>query len=142
LTAIAISNETLPTSPGPGALALSVAEGFWLRVMNELKNRDVDDVLFAAVDGLKGFPDAITATLPKAIDHLHRGLRKINKTSSAFCVGVRPRFQSFNYPQVFTPSVAPNAMSVGETFRHITVFPDGGSWAQARLPPSRAIFVG
>src|SRR3954471_14830998 len=40
---------------------------FWLRVMNELKNRGVDDVLFAVVDGLKGFPDAITAVFPKAI---------------------------------------------------------------------------
>ena len=29
---------------------------FWLRVMNELKNRGVEDVLIAVVDGLKGFP--------------------------------------------------------------------------------------
>ena len=28
---------------------------FWLRVMNELKNRGVEDVLIAVVDGLKGF---------------------------------------------------------------------------------------
>ena len=34
---------------------------FWLRVMNELKNRGVEDILIAVVDGLKGFPDAITA---------------------------------------------------------------------------------
>ena len=34
---------------------------FWLRVMNELKNRGVEDIIFAVVDGLKGFPDAITA---------------------------------------------------------------------------------
>lgn len=40
---------------------------FWLRVMNELKNRGVDDILLAVVDGLKGFPDAITAVLPDAI---------------------------------------------------------------------------
>jgi putative transposase len=40
---------------------------FWLRGMNELKTRGVDDVLFAVVDGLKGFPDAITAVFPKAI---------------------------------------------------------------------------
>ena len=40
---------------------------FWLRVMNELKNRGVDDILFAVVDGLKGFPDAITAVFPRAI---------------------------------------------------------------------------
>ena len=51
---------------------------FWLRVMNELKNRGVEDVLIAVVDGLKGFPDAITAVFPEAtvqtcIVHLLRG---------------------------------------------------------------------
>src|ERR1700732_5259470 len=40
---------------------------FWLRVMNELKNRGVEDVLIAVVDGLKGFPDAITAIFPQAM---------------------------------------------------------------------------
>src|SRR3954465_15477091 len=39
---------------------------FWLRVMTELKNRGVDDVLIAVVDGLKGFPEAITAVFPEA----------------------------------------------------------------------------
>jgi putative transposase len=34
---------------------------FWLKVMNELRNRGVADILIAVVDGLKGFPDAITA---------------------------------------------------------------------------------
>ena len=38
---------------------------FWLRVMNELKNRGVEDVLIAIVDGLKGFPEAITAVFPQ-----------------------------------------------------------------------------
>jgi putative transposase len=39
---------------------------FWLRVMTELKNRGVEDVLIAVVDGLKGFPDAILAVFPEA----------------------------------------------------------------------------
>lgn len=39
---------------------------FWLRVMNELKARGVGDILIAVVDGLKGFPEAITATFPEA----------------------------------------------------------------------------
>jgi putative transposase len=39
---------------------------FWLRVMTELKNRGVEDILIAIVDGLKGFPDAITAVFPQA----------------------------------------------------------------------------
>jgi putative transposase len=34
---------------------------FWLRVMTEIKNRGVADILIAVVDGLKGFPEAITA---------------------------------------------------------------------------------
>jgi len=38
---------------------------FWLRVMNELKSRGVGDILIAVVDGLKGFPEAITAVFPE-----------------------------------------------------------------------------
>ena len=38
---------------------------FWLRVMNELKNRGVEDILIAVVDGLKGFPEAITTVFPQ-----------------------------------------------------------------------------
>jgi putative transposase len=38
---------------------------FWLRVMNDLKNRGVEDILIAVVDGLKGFPDAINAVFPE-----------------------------------------------------------------------------
>ena len=40
---------------------------FWLRVMNELKNRGVNDVLIAVVAGLKGFPEAINTVFPPAI---------------------------------------------------------------------------
>ena len=38
---------------------------FWLRVLNELRNRGVEDILLAVVDGLKGFPDAIAAAFPE-----------------------------------------------------------------------------
>ncbi|MHB8535815.1 MAG: IS256 family transposase [Sulfuricaulis sp.] len=38
---------------------------FWLKVMTELKNRGVNDVLIAVVDGLKGFPEAIQAVFPR-----------------------------------------------------------------------------
>ena len=45
--------------------------------MNELRNRGVEDILIAVVDGLKGFPEAITAVFPLAsvqtcIVHLSR----------------------------------------------------------------------
>ena len=39
---------------------------FWLGVLTELANRGVDDVLIVCCDGLKGLPDAIEATWPKA----------------------------------------------------------------------------
>ncbi len=39
---------------------------FWLKVLNDLKNRGVKDVFIACVDGLKGFPEAITTVFPKA----------------------------------------------------------------------------
>ena len=40
---------------------------FWLKVMNELRNRGVGDILIAVIDGLKGFPEAIEAVFPRAI---------------------------------------------------------------------------
>ena len=50
-------------------LWIETSEGakFWLRVMNELRNRGVEDILIAVVDGLKGFPDAINAVFPKTL---------------------------------------------------------------------------
>ena len=35
--------------------------------MSELKNRGVQDLLIAMVDGLKGFPEAITSVFPRAM---------------------------------------------------------------------------
>ncbi|MFT7555198.1 MAG: putative transposase [Planctomycetota bacterium] len=47
-------------------LWLAETEGakFWLNVLTELQNRGVKDILIACVDGLKGFPDAITTAFP------------------------------------------------------------------------------
>ena len=38
---------------------------FWLSIMNGLKNRSVEDILIACVDGLSGFPQAIEAVYPE-----------------------------------------------------------------------------
>lgn len=38
---------------------------FWLSVITELKNRGVNDVFIACVDGLKGFPEAINSVYPE-----------------------------------------------------------------------------
>jgi putative transposase len=45
----------------------SAGAKFWLRVMNELKSRGTPDILIAVVDGLKGFPEAITAVFPDTV---------------------------------------------------------------------------
>jgi hypothetical protein len=36
-------------------------------VVNELKARGVNDILIAVVDGLKGFPEAITSVFPQTV---------------------------------------------------------------------------
>jgi putative transposase len=40
---------------------------FWMRVMTELRGRGTTDILIAVVDGLKGFPEAITAVFPETV---------------------------------------------------------------------------
>jgi transposase-like protein len=40
---------------------------FWLRVMTELRSRGLQDILIAVVDGLKGFPEAITSVFPHTV---------------------------------------------------------------------------
>ena len=42
-------------------LLIAQTEGakFWLSVVTELKNRGMQDIFIACVDGLKGFPEAI-----------------------------------------------------------------------------------
>lgn len=47
-------------------LAQTEGAKFWLQVVTELRNRGVQDIFIACVDGLKGFPEAIEAVFPKA----------------------------------------------------------------------------
>ena len=39
---------------------------YWLGVLNEIKNRGVEDIMIVSVDGLTGFGDAIGAVFPRA----------------------------------------------------------------------------
>lgn len=45
-------------------LAENEGAKFWLNVLNELKNRGLNDILIVCVDGLKGFLDAINRYIP------------------------------------------------------------------------------
>ena len=65
-TAIGVSQEGRKEVLG---LWLSDNEGakFWMQVVSELQTRGVEDVFFACVDGLKGFPEAIESVFPRAV---------------------------------------------------------------------------
>ena len=69
---------------------------FWLSVITELKNRGVNDVLIACVDGLKGLPEAIESVYPDAdiqlcIVHMVRNsVRYVNwKDRKALCADLK-----------------------------------------------------
>lgn len=47
-------------------LAKTEGAKFWLAILTELKNRGVQQILIACVDGLKGFPEAIEVEYPSA----------------------------------------------------------------------------
>lgn len=61
--AIGINTEGLKEVLG---MWIAKTEGakFWLSVLTEIKNRGVEDIFIASVDGLKGFPDAIETVYP------------------------------------------------------------------------------
>lgn len=82
---------------------LSENEGakFWLAVLTELQNRGLKDILIACVDGLKGFPDAISAVYPQTqiqlcIVHMVRNSMKFvpYKDYKAVATGLKRIYQS------------------------------------------------
>ena len=66
---------------------------FWTSVLTELRNRGVRDVLFVCTDGLSGFPEAIDAVFPQAVNqtcivHLVRqSLRYLSWKERKRCAG-------------------------------------------------------
>lgn len=50
-------------------LWLAETEGakFWLSILNELKNRGVEDILILCADGLSGLPEAVEAAFPRTV---------------------------------------------------------------------------
>jgi len=69
---------------------------FWLGIVTELKNRGVDDILIACIDGLKGFPDAINSVFPHTriqlcIVHMIRNSTKYAswKERKAICIDLK-----------------------------------------------------
>ena len=61
---------------------------FWHRVLTELQGRGVEDILIALIDGLTGFPEAITAVYPQT--QIHTCVVHLVRRSLAY-VGYRER---------------------------------------------------
>lgn len=88
-------------------LGLWIAENegarFWANILDELKQRGVQDILVACVDGLTGFPEAIETVFPKTavqlcIVHLVRNSTKYvsHKDRKAVCADLKRIYQSVN----------------------------------------------
>src|SRR5258708_1548389 len=56
---------------------------FWLGVMNELSHRGLKDILVAVIDGLKGFPEAISAVYPDC--EIQTCIVHLIRNSLSFC---------------------------------------------------------
>lgn len=87
---------------------LSENEGakFWLSVLTDLKQRGVEDILVACVDGLKGFPDAIEAVYPKIqvqlciVHQIRSSLRYVpEKDKKAVFADLKPIYQANSQEQ-------------------------------------------
>lgn len=86
-------------------LYISESEGaaFWLSVLTDLKNRGVEDILIAAVDGLKGFPEAIKSIFPKTevqlcvIHQIRNSLKYVaSKNQKEFIQDLKPVYKAIN----------------------------------------------
>jgi len=89
-------------------MCLSESEGakFWLSVLTDLKNRGLQDMLIACIDGLKGFPEAIAAIFPKTeiqtcvVHQIRNSLRYIaEKDKKTFMADLKPVYQANNKEQ-------------------------------------------
>lgn len=74
---------------------------FWLAVLSELKQRGVEDILIACVDGLKGFPEAISTIFPRTqvqtcvVHQIRNSLRFVaSKNHKEFMQDLKPVYQA------------------------------------------------
>jgi transposase-like protein len=87
---------------------------FWLSVMTELKNRGVQDILIAVVDGLKGFPDAITAAFPEAT--VQTCIVHLVRHSLNFCAWKDRKFVAADLRRIYGAATADQATDELDAF--------------------------
>lgn len=87
---------------------VSQSEGanFWLGVITDLKQRGVQDVLIACIDGLKGFEEAIRTVFPATevqsciVHQIRHSIKYVaSKDQKAFMVDLKPVYQAMNKEQ-------------------------------------------
>jgi transposase-like protein len=76
---------------------------FWMKVLTDLRNRGVSDVLIASVDGLKGFREAIEAVFPQTdiqqcvIHQIRNSCKYVSyKDLKAFCADMKAIYTAPN----------------------------------------------
>jgi len=81
---------------------------FWMSVLSDLKERGVEDILIASVDGLTGFKDAIKAVFPKTevqrcVVHHIRNCTKfvVFKDRKEFCSDMKKIYKAINADVAF-----------------------------------------
>ena len=74
---------------------------FWLSVLNDLKARGIEDILIACIDGLKGFPEAISTAFPKTevqlciVHQIRNSLKNVaSKNQKEFMVDLKTVYQA------------------------------------------------
>jgi len=91
-------------------LYLSETEGakFWLSVLTDLKQRGVEDILIACIDGLKGFPEAIASVFPQTrvqlciVHQIRSSLRYVaEKEKKAVMADLKPVYKAVNTEQAY-----------------------------------------
>jgi transposase-like protein len=87
---------------------VSHSEGanFWLGVINDLKQRGVEDILIACIDNLKGFDEAIRTIYPKTdvqtcvVHQIRNSIKYIaSKDQRTFMNELKPVYRAVNEPQ-------------------------------------------
>jgi len=107
-------------------LAQTEGAAFWQRVMGELQGRGVRDILIAMIDGLTGFPAAITAVFPQTVIHqcvvhlVRQSLQYVNwKERKLVATQLRAIYQAPSEAAAQTALAALEASPLGQKYPQI-----------------------
>jgi putative transposase len=82
-------------------LGATESSKYWLTVLNGLKNRGIEDILIASIDGLSGFVEAINVAYPKTevqrciIHQIRNSTRYVSyKDLKAFTADLKPIYKA------------------------------------------------